>query len=78
MFGEMIQFDGPHIFQMGWFNHQLDNLLAEIGWFLEARFFLGELNMDDSWNHLWKKCPVCTTLELTSFFPSRKQERTII
>ena len=23
--GEMIQFD-KHIFQMGWFNHQLDNL----------------------------------------------------
>ena len=22
--GEMIQFDGSHIFQMGWFNHQLD------------------------------------------------------
>ena len=21
--GEMIQFDGPHIFQVGWFNHQL-------------------------------------------------------
>ena len=25
LFGEMIQFDG-HIFQMGWFNHQLDTL----------------------------------------------------
>ena len=24
LLGEMIQFDG-HIFQMGWFNHQLDN-----------------------------------------------------
>ncbi len=23
----MIQFDGPHIFQMGWFNHQLDVIL---------------------------------------------------
>ena len=28
----MIQFDGPHIFQMGWFNHQLfKRLLIEIG-----------------------------------------------
>ena len=25
LFGEMIQFDGPHIFQMGWFNHQPDD-----------------------------------------------------
>ncbi len=25
-FGEMIQSDGSHIFQMGWFNHQLENL----------------------------------------------------
>ena len=23
---EMIQFDGPHIFQAGWFNHQLGKL----------------------------------------------------
>ena len=29
LFGEMIQFD-EHIFQMGWFNHQLDYQGAEI------------------------------------------------
>ena len=28
--GEMIQFD-EHIFQMGWFNHQLDNCFCRLG-----------------------------------------------
>ena len=36
MFGEMIQFD-EHIFQMGWFNHQL--VLVCIGWFLFLQKF---------------------------------------
>ena len=27
----MIQFDGSHIFQMGWFNHQLDEAGPEQG-----------------------------------------------
>jgi len=27
LFGELIQFDA-HIFQMGWFNHKLENWLA--------------------------------------------------
>ena len=29
--GEMIQFD-DHIFQMGWFNHQLDDVFSGSDW----------------------------------------------
>ena len=36
LFGEMIQFDGCIFFQMGWFNHQLDN----IDWTSKRRRFV--------------------------------------
>ncbi len=36
--GEMIQFD-DHIFQMGWFNHQLDIAMGHFRIFLGKAFF---------------------------------------
>ena len=38
--GEMIQFD-EHIFRMGWFNHQLDNMLS----FWDLFFVLDDLGL---------------------------------
>ena len=51
LFGEMIQFDF-HIFQMGWFNHQLDEicqlqsgfLVSMIG--IDMEFIAGQNNDD--------------------------------
>ena len=46
----MIQFDGPHIFQMGWwFNHQLDYLLSMHGIFTYIYHMVGIFTYMNGW-----------------------------
>ena len=59
--GEMIQFD-EHIFQRGWFNHQLDSNLPRIKCWLiknvvEAYSFFRKKNNYDK-NHDWSTYPL--------------------
>ena len=56
--GEVIQVDEEHIFQMGWFNHQLDDLKWSLpifnGWFGWKNHYLSETSR--YFLGVWKPC----------------------